>query len=190
MNWEELGAISTFFTLIVIAASAIAAVIQLRHMRSSNQLSATLGLMERWATPQFREIMNFVFLGGLERKMADPAYRAELMNSRADILAHPELEMLGFWETIGSLVKMGYISEEAFFDQAGLICVEAWSKLAPVIAIMRRGGDLRIYDNFEYLASRAKMWEAAHPGSEFPRGTPRLPTPDPYPDDPRSPASG
>ena len=187
MNWEEVGALSTFATLIVIAASAVAAVIQLRHMRSSNQLSATLGLMERWATPQFRELMKFVFLGGLDRRLAEPAYRSELMNQRADINAHPELDMLGFWETIGSLVKMGYISEAAFFDQAGPLTVEAWSKLSPVIAIMRRGGDMRIFDNFEYLASRAKKWEAAHPGSEFPFGTPRLPTPDLYPDDPRTP---
>ncbi|MBV8280702.1 MAG: hypothetical protein JO347_01410 [Candidatus Eremiobacteraeota bacterium] len=185
MSWEELGALSTFFTLIVIAASAIAAVIQLRHMSSSNQLSATLGLMERWATPEFRELSNYVFRGELDRRLADPHYREDLMSDHTDQIAHPEIAYLGLWETIGSIVKMRYISEEAFLDQAGLICIASWDKLAPVIAIMRRNGDLRQFDNFEYLASRAKLWEAAHPGSEFPKGTPRLPTPDPYPDDPR-----
>ena len=183
MNWEEISALSTFGTLVVIAASAIAAVVQLRHMRSGNQINVSLGLMERWATPEYRGLLNYVSSGELDQKLKDPQYRKSLMRVPADRLAHPEIALLDFWENIGSLVKLGSMSETAFMDVASGQCISVWRRLTPVVAIMRRVRGPELYDGFEYLAARSMMWEAKHPNGTYPKATPHLPVVDEYLED-------
>lgn len=175
MNWEEVSAISTFVTMIIIAMSAIAAVIQLRHMRAGNAIAGFLGFMDSWASPEARARQHFVFGGEFDRKFTDPAYRAELTRMQPNRLAHPELEYLDFWESLGGFVKMGYFPEDLVMETGGGVGVAAWEKLAPVIALIRTTRGPTAYDNFEYLVSRARLWEQRHPEGVFPRGTPHLP---------------
>jgi hypothetical protein len=182
VNWEELAAISTFVTMIIIAASAIAAVIQLRHMRAGNAISGFLGFMDSWASPRARELQNYVFGGELQRKLDDPEYRASLQAANINRLQHPEVEYLDFWESLGMFVKLGYFAEDAVMESGGPISVVAWKHLTPVIAIIRRKRGPTAYDNFEYLVSRAMLWEANHPDGVFPRKTPHLPVIDPFAD--------
>lgn len=185
MNWEVLSAVSTFLTLIVISATAYAAVIQLRHMRAGNTIAGFLGYMDRWATPQARQIQNHVFSGELERRLADPTYRESLVRGQVDRLAHPEVDYLDFWESLGMLIKLGYFPEDALMESGGPVAVRAWERLMPVIAIMRRTRGPQLYDNFEYLVSRVMLWESKHPGGVFPKGTPHLQVVDSFPDDPQ-----
>ncbi len=42
MPWDALSAIGTFLSAIVIAATAVAALIQIRHLRANNQLEGFL----------------------------------------------------------------------------------------------------------------------------------------------------
>ena len=183
MSWEEISALSTFGTLIVIAASAVAAVFQLRHMRSSNQINSSMGLAERWSTPEYRELIRYAFSGELEERLKDPRYRESLTRGAGDRIAHPEISLLDFWEFFGSLVKLGVISEKAFMDVASSQCIIVWRKLTPVLAIMRRARGSELYDNFEYLTARSMIWEAKHPAGSYPKGTPHLPVPDEYIED-------
>ena len=184
MNWEEIGALSTLGTLIVIAATAIAAVVQLRHMRTANTIAGYLGFMERWASPHAREIASHVFNGDLERKLADPAYREALASGNIDPVAHSEIQYLDFWESLGMLLKLGFFDEAAVMESGGPAAVRSWHRLMPVIALIRRGRGPTAYDNFEYIVSRSILWEASHPEGIFPRRTPHMPVIDPYPEDP------
>ena len=184
MNWEELAAVSTFVTMIVIGASAIAAVIQLRHMRAGNAITGFLGFMDKWSSPHGRELQNFVFGGELARKLQDPEYRTSLTHGQADRLTHPEVEYLDFWESLGMFVKLGYFAEDAVMESGGTVGIMAWEHLQPVIAIIRRKRGPTAYDNFEYLVSRALIWETRHPQGFFPKNAPHLPVVDPFPDDP------
>lgn len=182
MNWEEISALSTFGTLLVIAASAIAAVIQLRHMRSSNQITTALSLFDKWGGLEARQMQAFVFGGELDRKLEDPSYRAGLMRVPVNRIEHPEVAYLDFWESVSTLIKLRHTEESGFMESGGFMAIAAWNKLMPVIAIIRRRRGPSAYDNFEYTVSRAIIWEAAHPDT-FPKNAPRLPVTDKYPED-------
>ena len=184
MNWEEISALSTLGTLVVIAASAIAAVLQLRHMRSANTINGFIGLMERWASPAAREVARHVYNGDVERKLEDPAYRQMLASGFIDPIEHPEIQHLDFWESLGMLLKLHYFDEAAVMESGGQVAVRAWQHLMPVIAIIRRRRGPTAYDNFEYIVSRAALWEARHQGGVYPSDTPHIPTIDPFPEDP------
>jgi hypothetical protein len=183
MNWEELSAVSTFLTLLVIAGTAIAAVLQLRHMRAGNAITGFLGMMDRWAGADGRAMQNHVFGGELERRLADPQYREGLDRGQVDRLTHPEIAYLDFWESLGMFIKLRYFPEDAVFESGGPMAIMAWEKLKPVIAIIRRKRGPQAYDNFEFLVSRALLWEAKHPGGYFPQSTPHLPVEDVYASD-------
>jgi hypothetical protein len=53
--------------------------------------------------------------------------------------------------------------------------VRGWETMESIIAVRRRNGDNRIFENFEYLYVRAKMEQnrLANSKTKFPHGTPR-----------------
>ncbi|MBC5825021.1 MAG: hypothetical protein GIW99_07295 [Candidatus Eremiobacteraeota bacterium] len=173
MNWEALTALATLGTFFVVALSAFAAVKQLRHLQAGNQSAQALAMMERWSSQEYRSIMRYINTE-LDGKMQDPDFRAGLEEARVDNQTHPELMVCGYWEQIGSLVKLGAMTEAACMDMASYQVLSMWNKLSPTIAIMRRKRGPSLFDNFEYLAARAQLWEESH-ADTYPKDTPRMP---------------
>jgi uncharacterized membrane protein (DUF2068 family) len=60
MSLELVNSLATFGTFLVIAGTAIAAIVQLRHARSSNQIAALNELRELQDKPEFRAAQTFV----------------------------------------------------------------------------------------------------------------------------------
>jgi hypothetical protein len=73
MSLELINTFFTFGTFVVIAATAIAAVVQLRHARSSNHIAALNELRETTEVPEFQAALYFV-QGELSAKLQDPAF--------------------------------------------------------------------------------------------------------------------
>ena len=60
MSLELVNTFVTLGTFVVIAATAIAAIVQLRHARSSNHIVALNELRETTETPDFQAALYFV----------------------------------------------------------------------------------------------------------------------------------
>jgi len=168
--WNTIFAGATFA---VIAATAVAAVVQLRHLRATNQLSSLLTIMEMWATPEMQMHMRLMRTE-LKERLKDPAALSAYEQpgvSRAD---HPEMLIADFWEQVGTIVKYDLLDEDVLFDIANATITNAWRDLAPIIAVQRRRSGPSVFENFEYIAVRARQWAAAHPNGAYPRGVPRM----------------
>jgi hypothetical protein len=172
VNWEELGAISTFITMIVIAASAVAALVQLRHLRRNNQLAGLLSALELFQEPHFHELIDFVRTE-LVKRMEDPGFRAGLEKIPVDRSLHPELHVAEMYEEIGSYVRSGLIDESLFLQGHWYNVILYWDLLWPVMSIVRRSRPYT-FENFEYLTARAKAWKGRHPRGNYPTGMPRM----------------
>jgi hypothetical protein len=168
--WNTIFAGATF---VVIAATAIAAVIQLRHLRSGNQLNALLTLMQMWDTPEMQRHIQYTRTE-LPEKLKDPAVLAEYEAgglSRAD---HPEMLVADFWEQIGTFAKWQLVDERSWLDILADQVVAAWRLLEVPITAMRARAGLSAFENFEYLAARATLWKRRYPDGAYPKGTPRM----------------
>ncbi len=124
--------------------------------------------------------------------MADPAYRAELAERGfVDARKHPEMEVCNWFDQAGMLVKGGFVDENVFFEAYAKLVDYCWGTLSPVVAVLRRSRGNTQYESFEYLAVRARLWRARHPGGTYPAGTPRAAIDDPWlaDDAPRAAAS-
>ncbi len=168
--WNTIFAGATFA---VIAATAIAAVVQLRHLRSGNQLNVLLTLMQMWDTPDMQNHIQYV-RGVLQEKFKDPKFLAQFQErgvSRAD---HPELLVADYWEQIGSFTKYALIDEQSWLDIAAPQVVRSWDDLEPAIGSMREQFGPAAFENFEFIAVRAKLWMSHHPDGYYPANVPRM----------------
>ena len=178
MPLELINTFVTLGTFVVIAATAIAAIVQLRHARSSNHIVALNELRETAETPDFQAALYFV-QGELSGKLQDPAFRYQIAtrSARSDETRplFAKINAIGnYYENLGVLVKTGLVDREPVLQLWAGIVAQSWENLAPIAAIARRGrGDL-VWENFEYLTVLACDWTAAHPKGTYPASVRRI----------------
>ena len=174
MSLELISTLSAVGTFIVIGATAVAAVVQLRHLRASNQLGALLALEREFRSDDLQTSFRFV-QNELAYKLHDPAYRAELERiGFIDARVHLEINVLNWFNELGSILSNGLVDESAFMDLFSRLAVQYWEILAPALAIVRRRRGAAQYHSFEYLAIRARRWISDNPHGAFPAGMARI----------------
>ncbi|GAC1502419.1 MAG: hypothetical protein NVS1B14_07200 [Vulcanimicrobiaceae bacterium] len=172
MSLELLNTLASLGTFAVIAATALAALIQLRHLRVSNQLQGLLAILSLPYEAGLQK--SFVFVTHeLEKHMQDREFRRQLEGTMPiDREVHLELMVCDYSERLGSAIKYGLLSEELYFDNSSP--EQYWLLLAEVVAIHRRARGPVLYDNFEYLVARSRAWDRRHPIGNYPSREPRL----------------
>ena len=170
--------VANLATLAVITATAIAAMVQLTHLRVNNQLQALLTILRMPYEPALNDAFDFVG-GELSARLADPKFRAELESTAPpDRRVHKELRVCDYYERLASCIKYRLIDEDLYFDNSSP--ERFWATLEPAIAIYRRRRGPIAYSNFEYLVIRSRAWNAAHADGNFPKNVPRLALADPW----------
>jgi hypothetical protein len=175
MSLELVSVLASVGTFIVIAATAIAAVIQLRHMRNSNQLEGLLNVLARVENASFNHWVTEA-QQQLPQMLADPRYRQSVLDNtyNRDV---SWLNLANSYEWVGSLVKNRLIPEDSFMDVYSGRVLHAWSIMEPMAALIRsrpHSGGKGIWENFEYLAVRAEDWARKHAGGTYPKRARRM----------------
>ena len=173
-DWVTTAA--TVFTAVVIAASAAAALIHIRHMRKGNEIE----LMQKWTeaieSPEFESARMFV-LNDLKRILADPAQVRAL--SWQDSLPRELVGMravCNHFESVGAFIKLGSVDARVACELWSFVVLECWNAIAPVAALVRKNtGRDAIWENFEYLAALAERYIASHPEGTYPKAIARMP---------------
>lgn len=150
MSWEAVTAIASLITAIVIAATAIIAVVQIRHLRTANQLSAALSLYSEMDDPDLRKARTFVQTE-LEERMQDPVFREQIANGKFDRNVHLEIRLGNYWEKFGLLLRTKLLDKTLFFDWGAPACLNDWRSLRDVTRAIRVRSP-EVWRDFEYLA--------------------------------------
>jgi len=171
---EILSTAAAIRTFIVIAATAIAAVVQLRHLRAQNQLTGLLTVLARVEDPQFNEWVDGAkdLIGS---RLTDPDYRRAILDGTYERKDNPWLNLANSYDWVGSLVKHHLIPEESLLDVYSGRVIQAWEIIEGVVPLVRARGGTAVWENFEYLVVQAQLWNAKHPYGAYPRGVSRLP---------------
>ena len=172
MSLELLNTIASIGTFAVIGATAIAAVIQLRHLRANNQLEGLLSVLarvedsnfNRWVTTAQRQ---------LPQMLADPAYRQSLIDGTFDRDV-AWLNLANSYDWVGSLVKNRLIPADAFLDVYSYRVMQAWKIIEPAAAVIRPVVSDAVWENFEYLYVKAEDWTKLHQHGTYPKHLRRL----------------
>ncbi|MBV8170300.1 MAG: hypothetical protein JO219_00020 [Candidatus Eremiobacteraeota bacterium] len=166
--WSTVASVGTF---VVIAATAIAAVIQLRHMRASNQITILNDLRKATEDEQFREAIEFIYT--LPSRVQSSEFRAKLQGVRLPRDVYP-IGLVGrLYETLGSYVNRGMLDADLVCDLWAPVVFGHWEDMADAIVVMRRTRGPELFENFEYLACISKRY-LDRSVSVYPKGLPRI----------------
>ncbi len=181
MPLEMWNTLASFGTFLVIAATAVVAIYQLRHIRASNQIAILNELQSIQGTPDFVRALHFVY-SELATKMQDPAFRYQLAHRTARTAENNDqissAELVGdYYENVGVFAKTGLVDRQLLLDVKAVVVLDAWNALSGVTAILRAHYGRALYENFEYLAVLSEDAIAAAPDGEYPRNMRRLDLP-------------
>lgn len=163
MSLELLNTLGTLTTAAIIAATAIAALIQLRHLRAGNLITALLTIENEMDNQDFREAESLVrdelptLLKGRDfcRYCIEYDRRAHVTETddRYARVRRAAVLIANTFENLGALVKRGIFDQSLFLDIYRDIVFGFWSDLEGFTAIRRAATGLTaIYENFEYIA--------------------------------------
>jgi hypothetical protein len=173
MSLEAWSTVASLGTFAVITATAIAALVQLRHMRSSNQIAAVTEMRETLESERFTQARRFV-AEQVPKLIADREGR----NKLGVEIFPPELDAIrdvaNFFETMGVFVKLGIVDRTLVCDLWDGVVFKYWKQLEPVIMIRRKVSDPGLWANFEYLAVICEESLSNTQGDHYPRGMPRM----------------
>jgi hypothetical protein len=170
--WTTVASVGTF---VVITATAIAAIIQLVHIKSSNQIAILTDFRESTENPDFIAAMEFV--RELDTKLEDPAFRALLDENPLPASFSPLTRIGRLYESLGCFVKRGMLDADLVCDLWAPVVLGAWGRLAGAIVVLRRTRGSSLLENFEYLVMLSQRYVERHP-SDYPKGMPRIALPD------------
>lgn len=181
MTPEWVAAVASVATFAVIGATAVVALIQLRHMRNSNQIAVFTEIRHRMETPDFRDAIQFI-RDELPEKMDDSAFRVRLLdrNSTEGKLVGDVGSFLD--SAVAPLVKHGMVDNDLACDLFYYPVVMCWDTLAPFIASSRTMLGYRMWEDFEYLTLLCKTFRARFPRGTYPRGVAALALPESWPE--------
>ena len=186
MSFEAVAALAQVATFVVIAATAAASMVQLRHLRAANQVSSVRVLLEEYEGAELRDAFHFV-RADLAARLQDPVFREELRTGKSDRLTHPEITICNFFDKWGAHYREGAIDRRAFMRQMAGVTVGFWKRLEPAIVLMSYPSGVNTsFEAFEYLTVEAQRWIARHPNGDYPKGMPRIALVDPWKDEDRA----
>lgn len=176
MNAELLTATSSVATLLVVAVTAYAALRQIKHLRSGNQVAALLPLTDEYQSDQIRKSLDYI-IGTLQADLNDPAVRAGVVARPATGLARKAMSCLNFYESVGALVCAGALDLELVLRYFTLPS-EVWEISSDYIALTRRSRGPEVFENFEALVALENKHAKRHGTSRYPSGLPHIEAPD------------
>jgi len=182
--WSVVASIGTF---VVITATAIAAVLQLGHMRSANKIAQIQTFFAEYEGAELRDAFRFV-RNELALRLEDPKFRAELRGTGSARSKHPELAIANFFDQWGMYYRDGVIDRDSFMRLNAGVVLAFWRRLEPVVALYATstGGSNMTWEQFEYLAVQATRWLAKYPNGDYPPGVERIPLKDRWAEEDRA----
>jgi len=175
MSWEAVTAVSTAFTGVVIAITAVAALRQARiglehstatreqleHLRKATQFEGVLAVFAELDEALQVDARHFVQFE-LEHRLKDEKFRFEVsLIAGADEREHKELTVLRCFERIGFYARKGFVDPDVIYMVASGRVVVAWRALDEVVAIHRSVAG-PFWLNFEQLYNDCRKWMRDH----------------------------
>jgi len=158
MSLELLNTLAAIGTFLVIAATAVAAVAQLRHIRVGNQLGAVLTVMQLWQTPEIQGSLDYV-RRQLPAKLKDPAYLRGVENG---LIEPPVRIAIDLHEQLGYFLHQRLI-HDSFLGVYSPTGSTMWDRLSPIVFLSRKRLGQSHVQYFEYFAAREREWKAREP---------------------------
>lgn len=175
MSAEWLTAVATAGTFVVIAASAVAALLQIRHMRSGNAISLLTAYNNEFDTQEFQLAFAYV-RSELPDRLKEDAALDSLANAPPFVGEFAAIRTIAnFFEDMGAFVLTGLLDRRIVCTLYSENVTSAWRSIAPVAALLRHKLKASsVWENFEYLAVLSEAFIEQYPDGLYPASLKRM----------------
>lgn len=185
MSFESLNTSASLITVVIVAATAIAALIQLWHLRQGNQINAMLSIGDKFQGQEYAQAQLLMFTK-LALAMQDATFRDFIVAvRRAAVVPEVDPEYIALrraamfigntYEELGLLVKKGIVDQDLFLDRYCNVIIGSWKRLAVFLAFIRdMADDQAIWENFELITVLSEDYSKRYQ-STYPKGVRHLP---------------
>ncbi|HKW10543.1 MAG TPA: hypothetical protein VJO33_09195 [Gemmatimonadaceae bacterium] len=171
MSLELLNTLATLLTTLIIAATAIAAIVQLRHLRAGNQIAGQLAMRQVLLDGEFWDAVGRV-RSEVPALLKDPRFVKFVRewhlqgpsedDDRFDGPYTAALMVGRNMENIGNMIRNGLTDRRIFLEQYAYLVVTAWDAIEPLLKIRREAtASDAPWEDFEYLTVLSRKWIAA-----------------------------
>jgi len=175
---EWVAAFAGLGTFLVIVATAIAAFVQLRHLRTSNQIVVLTEIRHTMQSADFQEALRYIYRD-LPGQFGDPAARRALLGRDG-----PEFQLVrkvaNFFDEAAALVKHDFVDRDLACDLWFTAVTRTWESMAPLTASLRSVLGFALWEDFEYLYVLCKRFRARFPEGTYPPKMERATLPAPW----------
>lgn len=184
MSLELLNVLATMLTTVIIGATAIAAIVQLRHLRAGNQIAGQLAMRQVLLDAEFWNAIGRVRFE-IPALMHDPQFVTFVREYHLDSATTEGDErfdgpymaalMVGRnLENVGNMIRNGLTDKRIFLEQYVNLVVVAWDAVEPLVRLRREAtGSDTPWEDFEYLTVLARRWRSEM-RSAYPKGVERI----------------
>ena len=178
MTADEVTALASVGSLVVISATAIAAFVQLRHLGTTNQLMVLNDFREAFERPEIAAARDA--LPRVLQRLGEAEARREFFTSEAaPEWARDAFPLMRLFETLGTYVIQGMVSRQLVCDLWSPVVLSYWNESVPLIGFMRRRAGPALFENWEALASLSQRWLDENRLS-YPKKLPHMNVVDPW----------
>lgn len=174
---EWVTALAAVGTLVVVAASSLAALRQLRHMHDANQLAVLNDLRTYLQSDDARA--SLLLVTEFPARAEDPAFRHQVLDQTSAEYVHLR-NVLNFFDQLGAIVKHRMVERDLVCDLTSPIVTRTWDSLSPFISTVRAQHGLRFWEDFEYLVIECRRFRQRFPHGTFPKHFAPLALPPPW----------
>jgi hypothetical protein len=183
MPLDLLNTVASLATTLIVAATAIAALVQLRHLRAGNQIEGQLAMVNLFQGAEFENAMQRA-RRDIPRLLTDDNFRRFVARARTEYPADTPAEFVEVWtaasfvgshlENIGNMVRNGLTDRRIFLEQWTPLVTSAWTLLEPLTILRREASRSDTpWEDFEYLTVLSRDAMARY-STFYPKDTPRI----------------
>ncbi len=152
------AAIASLVSAIIVALTALAAFLQLRHFRNANDIVVYLRLIDHMDSAAVMKARRQITVVAA-RFASDPEFRQQLTDPAFLSEDYNDVGMLlRFLEHISVLVTKGGVAEGLVLAEYADTFVDVWEQLLPIIKQRRIAFGPHTGRAFEHLAMRSKQY--------------------------------
>jgi hypothetical protein len=144
--WNIVTAVATVISMVAFILTALYIRAELRSLEKDRFVNITSELFSVWQSPDFMAAQLWLIHKLEERSWADfvNAHRGDT----GEIAFH---RVGSFYDRVGTLVRLGLVSEAEILSTIGAFAIAVWQKVEPLILEARRIENSTLFDDFEKL---------------------------------------
>ncbi|MEP6755812.1 MAG: rhodanese-like domain-containing protein [Chthonomonadales bacterium] len=145
-TWTIITGLATVVSTIAYIVTALFIRAELKALEKERYLTVTSELFSIWQTAEFMEAQFWVM-----HKLNSTTWEDFIMTHRGDFGELAFHRVGSYYDRVGTLVRLGMISEFEILSTIAAYAIAAWSKMAPLVHEARKLENSNLFDDFEKL---------------------------------------